>query len=380
MQITGIEPILVDQYLFVRIHTDEGITGLGESGTWGFLEASAGALETFKGYLLGQNPLQIEHHWQYMYRNSHFRGAAIMGALSALDIALWDIAGKYYDVPVHRLLGGPVRKKARVYGRAYGETTEELIASCEHLKDEGFTAIGHLNPFTDVSRSEPYFETHSTKISTAVDRVEQCREAVGSNIDLCLEIHRRLDPHEAITLAQAIESYHPMFLEDPVRPENFDSMKKVSEKTSIPIATGERLLTHHEFEMLLKRDAVDLIRPDVCLAGGLTHVKKIAGLAEAHFVQVVPHNPLSPVSTAVGLQLAACIPNFALQEYPYTLSTSVPGQDLVENAPEYDHGYLAIPEEPGIGIKLNESAIENRSYEQRDFTTRLHEDGSVVDT
>jgi galactonate dehydratase len=157
-------------------------------------------------------------------------------------------------------------------------------------------------------------------------------------------------------------------------------MQTVSEKTTIPIATGERLHTHHEFEMLLGRDAVDLIRPDVCLAGGLTHVKKIAGLAEAQYVPVVPHNPLSPVSTAVGLQLAACIPNFALQEYPYNPSTGVPGQDLVDQPVEYDDGYLVIPDRPGIGVELDEETIETKTYDPRELVTRVHEDGSVVDT
>jgi galactonate dehydratase len=379
MEITEIEPVFADRYLFVRIHTDEGITGLGESGTWGYLEASAGALEAFERYLVGEDPLEIEHHWQYLYRNAHFRGAAIMGALSAVDIALWDIAGKHYGVPAHRLMGGPTREKARVYAHVFGEDTAELVAGCEQARDRGFTAVGHLNPLADEPRSEPYFETHAEKIGAAADRVGRFREAVGREVDLCIEIHRRLDPHEAIALGRAIEEYRPMFMEDPTRPDNFDAMADIADAVDVPIATGERIHTHHEFEMLLERDAVDYVRPDVCMVGGLTHAKKIAALAEAHYAQVVPHNPLSPVSTAACLQLAACIPNFAIQEYPYKQDGGEPGRELLEEPLSRDGGYLEIPQSPGIGVELDDEAVADAPYEPRDLVTRRHEDGSVVD-
>ncbi|MFB6173106.1 MAG: galactonate dehydratase [Halobacteriales archaeon] len=379
MEITEIEPILADRYLFVRVHTDEGIVGLGESGTWGFLEASAGALETFERYLVGKDPLEIEHHWQSLYRNAHFRGAAIMGALSAIDIALWDIAGKHHGVPAHRLLGGPTREKARVYAHVFGETTEELVAGCERAKERGFTAVGHLNPLTDEPRSEPYFETHAETVEDAADRVGRFRAAVGTDVDLCIEIHRRLDPHEAVALGRAIEEYRPMFMEDPTRPDNFDAMASIAEKVDVPIATGERIHTSQEFEMLLERDAVDFIRPDVCMVGGLSHATKIAGLAEAHYAQVVPHNPLSPVSTAACLQLAAAIPNFAIQEYPYKQDSGEPGRELLAEPLEREGGYLAIPQDPGIGVELDDDAIEANPYEPREVITRQHEDGSVVD-
>jgi len=380
MEITEIEPILADRYLFVRIHTDEGVTGLGESGTWGYLEASAGALEAFERYLVGEDPLEIEHHWQYCYRNAHFRGAAVMGALSAIDIALWDIAGKHYGVPVHRLLGGPTRERARVYAHVFGETTDELVEGCERARDRGFTAVGHLNPLGDEPRSEPYEATHAGTIETAADRVARFREAVGTDVDLCIELHRRLDPHEAVALGRAIEDQYPMFLEDPIRPDSFDAMARVARKLDVPIATGERLHTVHEFETLLERDAVDYVRPDVCMVGGLSHAKKIAGLAEAHYAQVVPHNPLSPVSTAACLQLAACIPNFAIQEYPYRQDDGEPGRELLAEPLARDGGYLEIPQSPGIGVELDDEAVANAPYEPREILTRRHEDGSIVDT
>lgn len=378
MKITAVETIPVDRYLFVKVHTDAGITGLGESGAWGYLEASEKAVDTFRRYLIGQDPLRIEHHWQYLYRCSHFRGAAIMGALSAVDIALWDIAGKHFGVPVYQLLGGKCRAKARVYYHVFGRTTEELVAGCIEAKRQGFTAVGHLTPFLDEPRTVPYYKTHASLIDDAIDTVHQYREAVGNEVDLCIEIHRRLTPAEAIALGRGLEPFHPYFYEDPILPDNFDEMAQVAQHINIPIATGERLHNIWEFEMLLARNAVQYVRPDVCLAGGITHCKKIAAVAEAHHVGVVPHNPLSPVSTAACLQLAACIPNFALQEYPLG-EHEPPKSEIVQSAARLEDGFLVIPDAPGIGIELADDAAAKHPYRPREFVTRLHVDGSVVD-
>jgi galactonate dehydratase len=378
MRITGIETVFVDRYLFFRVQTDAGITGLGESGAWGYLEASAAAVETFKRYLIGQDPLRIEHHWQYLYRWSHFRGAAIMGALSAIDIALWDIAGKHYGVPCYRLLGGPCRDRARVYYHVFGETTEELVQGCVEAKAKGFTAVGHLTPFLDEPRSKPYYKAHAARMHDAIETVRRYREAVGDEVDLCIEIHRRLSPAEAIVLARGIEEYHPFFYEDPILPDSLDAMALVAERIHIPIATGERLHTIYEFEALLSRGAVQYVRPDVCLAGGLSHCKKVAALAEAHHVGVVPHNPLSPVSTAACLQLAACIPNFSLQEYPND-ELVPPKSEIVTQPLRVGNGFLIIPDGPGLGIELADDAAERFPYRPRAVQTRLHVDGSVVD-
>ncbi len=378
MKITQIETLPIDQYLFVQVHTDEGITGLGESGAWGYLEASATCVETFKRYLIGQDPLRIEHHWQYLYRWTHFRGAAIMGALSAIDIALWDIAGKHFGVPTYQLLGGKCRDKARVYYHVFGDTKEELIQGCINAKKMGFTAVGHLTPFLDEPREVPYFKTHVDKMEDAIDTVRRYREAVGNEVDLCVEIHRRLTPAEAVVLGQGIEQYHPFFYEDPILPDSFDEMVEISRKIRIPIATGERLHNIWEFEALLSKGAVQYVRPDVCLAGGITHSKKIAALAEAHHVGVVPHNPLSPVSTAACVQLAACIPNFALQEYPKG-EAEPPKSEIVKSAIKLENGFLIVPDAPGIGIELTPDAKEHYPFRPRQFKTRLHVDGSVVD-
>jgi galactonate dehydratase len=378
MKITDVRTIFVDRYLFVQVFTDEGIVGLGESGAWGFLEASAGAVDTFKRYLIGQDPLRIEHHWQYMYRWTHFRGAAIMGALSAIDIALWDIAGKFFGVPAYQLLGGKTRDKARVYYHVFGDTRAKLVQGCRDAKAKGFTAVGHLTPFLDEEHGVPFFKTHVDKMREAIDTVAEYRDAVGREVDLCIEIHRRLAPAEAIVLARGIEQFHPFFYEDPILPDSFDAMALVAQNIHIPIATGERLHTIYEFQALLARGAVQYVRPDVCMAGGLTHSKKIAALAEAHHVGVVPHNPLSPVSTAACIQLAACIPNFALQEYPLG-EGEPPKREIVKSALRLENGFLIVPDAPGIGIELVEDAAERYPYKPRKVHTRLHVDGSVVD-
>ena len=378
MQITAVETLLADRYLFVQVHTDAGITGLGESGAWGFLEASAAAVDTFTRYLVGQDPLRIEHHWQYLYRWSHFRGAAIMGALSAVDIALWDIAGKHFGVPVYQLLGGKCRDRARVYYHVNGETKEELIEGCIDAKARGFTAVGHLTPFLDEPRDRPYFKTHADKMEDAVDTVRRYREAVGNDVDLCIEIHRRLTPAEAVVLGRGIEPYRPFFYEDPILPDNLDAMALVAERIPIPIATGERLHSIWEYQGLLQRGAVQYVRPDVCMVGGISHAKKIAALAEAFHVQVVPHNPLSPVSTAACIQLAAAIPNFALQELPVGEEVP-PKRTMVDRPLALDGGFLLLPERPGIGIELAPDARERHPYRPRAVETRLNSDGSVMD-
>jgi len=379
MKITKVTPLMLDRYLLVTVETDAGITGIGESGAWGFLEASESAIEKFGRYLVGEDPLRIEHHWQYMYRFSHFRGAAIMGALSAIDIALWDIMGKHFGAPVHQLLGGKVRDKARVYYHVFGDTTETLLAGIVDAKEQGFTAVGHLTPFLDEDRDVPYFKTHADKIGDAIETVRQYREAVGTGVDLCIEIHRRMTPTEAVQLGLGIEEFHPYFFEDPITPDNFDEMAYVAGKINIPIATGERFSSIWEFQMALSRNSVQYIRPDVCLVGGISGAHKIAALAEAHHVGVVPHNPLSPVSTAACLQIAATAPNFALQEYP--IGEDVPPKsDMVSGMAVHDgNGYLVISDAPGIGIELKPDVIEKCPPVPREVITRLHADGSIVD-
>jgi galactonate dehydratase len=384
MKITKVEPLLLDRFLYVRVHTDAGIVGLGESGTWGQLEASAASITKYGEYLVGKDPFPIEHHWNVMLRANHFTGGAITGAVSAIDIALWDIKGKFFNVPVYELLGGKMRHKARLYGHVKGRTIDKLVEEAVRLKEAGFTALGHLNPLLDEDETTPYYKSHADKIETAIDNVRRLREAVGPKVDLCIEIHRRLTPPEAIALGRGIEKYTPMFFEDPLRPNSFDAMALVAQHIDIPIATGERFTSLYQFQTLLTRNAVQYLRPDVCICGGITGAKKIAALAEAHDAWVVPHNPLSPVSTAACLQIAACIPNFAIQEYPSRTpdlhgDTTPLGNDIATGLAEQEGGFIAIPGAPGIGVELAEDAVRRFPYNPRPIRMRPHEDGSVVD-
>ena len=384
MKITRVTPLMVDRFCFVRIETDEGITGIGESGAWGQLEASAAAIRKYADYFVGRDPRPIEHHWNVMLRANHFTGGAITGAVSAIDIALWDIKGKYFNVPVYELLGGRMRHKARLYGHVKGRTIEKLVEEAVRLKAAGFTALGHLNPLLDEDETTPYYKPHAAKIEEAIDNVRRLREAVGPKVDLCIEIHRRLTPPEAIALGRGIEKYTPMFFEDPLRPNSFDAMALVAEHIDIPIATGERFTSLYQFQTLLTRNAVQYLRPDVCLCGGITGAKKIAAIAEAHDAWVVPHNPLSPVSTAACLQIAACIPNFAIQEYPSRTpdldgGSALLGNDLATGLAEQEGGFIAIPDAAGIGVELVDDVERRFPYRPRPIRMRPHEDGSVVD-
>lgn len=393
MKIVNISTLRVNTFLYVRVFTNDGIIGLGECGAWGYLDAAAAVVDTFRDYLIGKDPLEIEHHWQYMYRAFHFRGAAIMGALSAIDIALWDIAGKYYSKPISKLINGGCRDKIRTYFHTAGATTEELIESCRHAKRLGYTAVGHLNPFLDGPRTERYNQSYVAMIERAVDRVRRVREEIGYEIDMCVELHRRLKPAEAIAFAHKLEPYTPMFLEDPIIPDNFDDMALVANRINIPVATGERIHTIQEYAMLLNRNALAYARVSVCLAGGITGSRKIAALAEARGVQIVPHNPLSPVSTAACMHVAASVENFSIQELPdHELPSTTERysgaldrlkdfktSSIVTWTPKVENGYALMPSTPGLGVDLVEDAELLFPYKRKALLTMQHVDGSIID-
>jgi galactonate dehydratase len=386
MKITKVTPILADRYLFVEVETDAGFKGLGESGAWGHLEASSAALSKFGDYLLGQDPSPIEDHWNVMHRFGYFKGAAIMGAISALDIALWDIKGQQLGMPIHAILGGPTRNRARVYCHVKAHTANEMVERCVAMKDRGFTAIGHLNPFLDEKRENSYYSAHARKMITAADTIARIREAVGPDVDLCLEMHRRLTPAEAIVFAHDVAQYKPMFYEDPIPPTSFDAMARVDQRIPIPVATGERFCTLHDFQALFSRGAVSYARTSVTLCGGITGARKIAALAEAHEIQIVPHNPLSPVCLAASLQFDACISNFAIQEYPTAgigddadAPMELRGMGMVNQMPTLRDGMLDIPTAPGLGMALISDVKKYFPELPRKVSMRRHIDGSPVD-
>lgn len=372
MKIERVDSILAGRWHFVQITTDTGVVGFGESGIWGYPESSERIVDVWKAYLIGKNPLRIEHHWQYLYRNAHFMGSAVGGALGAIDIALWDIAGKYYQAPVYELLGGRCRDKIRCYIHVHGETIDDLVRDAQRAVAQGFTAVR----FTPFRKDYPEMRFGGL-IQEAVSRVGAVREAVGPEVDLCVEIHRRMSPMEAIGLGRELAQFHPFFLEDPILPDSVQSMAEVQQAIGISIATGERFTSMYQFRELLVAGGCRFIRPDVCLCGGITHTKKVAALAEAFHVGVIPHNPLSPISTAACVQVDACIPNFSLQEY--TGEDAPPKRDLVVEPLKLDHGYLKVPEAPGIGIELNLDVVRQMPFTRRELSTPLHEDGSIAD-
>ncbi|MEN1762004.1 mandelate racemase/muconate lactonizing enzyme family protein [Anoxynatronum sibiricum] len=366
MKIRDVQTIFLAKHLYVRVTTDNGLEGIGECGTWGFLEASAGAVEVFREYLIGKDPLKIEYHWQYLYQSFCFRGAAIVGALGAIDIALWDIAGKYYGVPVYRLLGGGdrCRDKLRAYCHVKSPSIEEHIRLIQEAKKKGFTAVGHLNPYLDPPKGEVApVKPYAKRVSEAIEHVRQFREVAGNDMDLCLEIHRRLDMAEAVALARGVEEFHPFFFEDPLMPDNIDTMGILAGKIPIAIATGERFISIQDFAMLFVRNGAQFARVSVCAIGGLTPSKKIASMAEAFGIRVVPHNPgnLSPISTAACVQFAASIQNFAIQEIPADDGEGLKAE-MVQTDVRVENGYVMIPDSPGIGASLRNGVADHPKY------------------
>ena len=381
MKITDVKLVFAKHYLFVQVYTDEGIVGLGEAGNWGYLGATAAAVEKFIPYLIGKDPFRIEDFNQNFYRSVYFRGSVIMSAISAIDIALWDIKGKKLGVPVYELLGGRVRDKIRVYASPMSKAMdpESLTRSYRELKEQGFTAAKIFVNGPIRSSNDGRDEFFSGRVEEELEKVRICREAVGNDFDFILEVHRGMTVPEAVAFGREVEKYRPMVLEDPITPDNIDSMAEVASKVHVPIATGERFIDLKEFEMLLSRRAAQYIRPDVCAVGGITTSKKICAVAEAHDVLVIPHNPLGPVSTAACLQLCACIPNLGIQELPgFCLNGA---EDAMVKEPlRFENGCMVIPEAPGIGVELAENAAELYPANERGSNEAKRAfDGSVKD-
>lgn len=371
MHIEKIETFIADTFLFVRITTDNGIQGIGESTFWSFPYAAEAVVNSFKEDLTGQDPLRIEHHWNALYRKYSFRGGALAGAIGAIDEALWDIKGKHYQAPVWDLLGGKVRDKVRAMVLLDGSGKDELAASAARAKADGFTALKHTPfPAEWPQKRYPNLIRECTEIVAAV------RETVGWDFDIGVEIHRNMVPSEAIVFAGQIEKFLPYFLEDPIAPDSVLSMGEVAEKIKLPLAAGERNHTIWEFREYVEKAGIHFARPDVSLGGGITHVKKIAAIAESHHQRVIPHNFLGPVATACCVQLAACTPNWDLQEY--VREDGPPRGDVVKQVTQLKDGYLMIPETPGIGVELDEEGMEKHPYRKHGRPAPLRDDGSVA--
>lgn len=376
MKITQLELIHVrPRWMFLRVHTDEGLIGYGEPIVEGRARTVETAIRELESYLLGEDPFKIEHHWQAMYRGAFYRGGPVLSsAISGIEQALWDIKGKFYGLPVYEMLGGACRYKIRMYAHCHGDTIEASVRTALKRKQQGFTAIKFgLDAPVQIVDNMAYLEKQ-------VERLASIRNAVGKEMDIAVDFHGRVSPAMAIRLAAAFEPYYPMFIEEPCLPENVDEMVRISKSTTIPIASGERLFTKWGFRELIEKQAVSIVQPDLCHAGGILEAKKIAAMAESHYGAVAPHNPLGPISLAACLQLDTCTPNFLIQEHPTIDDQSDLGVGFLKKPFQIIDGYIQIPEGPGLGIEIDEEALKERMYEGNWDTPRLfHEDGSVAD-
>lgn len=376
MKITDIKCFTVDcfrtNWVFVKVYTDEGIDGIGEATLEYKEKALLGAVEHIKEYLTGRNPLDIEKHWHDIYRDAYWRGGPVlMSALSAVEMALWDILGKYLNVPVYQLLGGKINEKVRIYVNGWfagAKTPKEFGEKAKIAVQKGVTAM-KWDPF-----GKSYLDISNQDLNIAIECIGAVREAVGNDVDLLIEGHGRFNIPTGIKIAKELEQFQPMFFEEPVPPDNLDALKAVKDKSSVAIAAGERLYTRWDYKHMFDKMAADYIQPDISHAGGIMELKKIAAAAECRYIPFAPHNPSGPVANAATLQLAACCPNFSILEIMY--SDVEWRKDVTNESLEYKNGYIAIPDKPGLGIEINEEACLKHPYKPH---TLRHYTGALTD-
>jgi L-alanine-DL-glutamate epimerase-like enolase superfamily enzyme len=377
MKITGIETYPVwgghRNFLFVVVDTDEGIYGVGEAGITGRELAIIGALEHFKPLLIGQDPFRIEHIWQLLFRGGFFPAQRILtAAISAIDIALWDIKGKALGVPIYELLGGRVRDRVVCYPHNLGHVMEinPVVESCLQTKEEGWKFVRLGLPSND-SILEP-----RQAILTAVKQLQAVREAVGPDIEITFDVHTRLDLPDALWFCREVEPLQLFFVEDPLRSENPDSFKTLRPRTIVPLAAGEQFSSKWEFRQLVEEEWIDYARIDLCIAGGFTEAKKIAGWCETHYIKLAVHNPLGPVSSAACLQLNLACPNFGVQEQPRKPGTTL--TDVIPVQPEWEDGHLLPPKLPGLGIEFDREAAKKNPFQMMELPHLRRLDGSIT--
>ena len=380
MKVTDVKTMVVENeppyrggryLLFIQIETDEGITGLGEritgntySDRLGDLKSQIGLIEEMAGmFVIGQNPFNIELIWDRMYSARHdFRHPSLQATpvLSGIEMALWDIVGKAVNQPIYNLLGGQYHEKLRAYAYmpegGFRENPERAGEIAVQLLEEGNTAC-KLDPFTPlwpIPRDIPLWE-----IERAAKIFESIRNAVGNDMEVGIGTHGQLTTYSAIRVADILEPYHPFWFEEPVPLENVEEMARVAAHTSIPIATGERLVTKYEFSNLLEKQAAQIIQLDVGQCGGIMEAKKIASIAEAHYAVIAPHMACGPVAAAAAIQVDTCSPNFLIQEANQgPLHKTIFKEPLV-----FENGFITPPTGPGLGIEFDEDVIKDRIVE-----------------
>ena len=361
IRVTKIETfVLKNSWVFVKISTDAGISGWGEMLKDDAKACAAGALEVGH-YLIGQDPTRVTFHWQAIARGAFYRGGPIKTAISSgIDQALWDITGKVYGLPVHRLMGGPTRDRVRVYGQPGKNGVNAMKVL---LQD-----AGGRNPFK-YNEGDKY-------VSEVTERFAALRKKMGTGVDIGVEFHGAVQPSTSIRLMAALEPYSPWFYEEVVQPLNVDLMADLAKKTSVPLATGERIFTKWGFREILEKKAAMILQPDVCYAGGITELKIIAGMAEAYYAPIAPHNPQGPCSLAASLQIAASIPNFLIQERGDNEYSDL----LAKPLPPIVNGHRPLLTEPGLGITIDENKLMAQVGEPKPYLPKFDpDDGSVVD-
>jgi galactonate dehydratase len=360
IKVTKIEAfVLKNSWVFVKISTDAGIVGWGEMLKDDAKACAAGALEVGR-YLVGQDPNRVVYHWEAIERGSFYRGGPIKTAImSGIDQALWDIKGKVYGVPVYKLLGGPTRDRIRVYGTV-----------------SSVTGVNAMKVSPSASRAAFKYIEGQKFVDEVVERFKALRERQGSGVDIAIDFHGAVEPPTASLLIKALEPYQPWFYEEIVQPLNVDIMAELAKKTNIPLATGERIFTKWGFREVLEKHAAMILQPDVCYAGGITELRLIAGMAEAYYAPIAPHNPQGPCSLAASMQVAASIPNFLIQERGDAEHANL----LAKPLPPVKNGYRGLPTDPGLGITIDENKLQALVGEPQQYMTRYDpDDGSIID-
>ena len=368
------------RWLFLKIETDAGLIGWGEPIIEGKAATVATAVAELMENLLGKDPLNIEDHWQVMYRGGFYRGGPIlMSAIAGIDQALWDIKGKYHHAPVHQLLGGKARDRMRVYSWIGGDRPAHVGQAAADMVAKGFTAV-KMNATDEMSYVDSF-----VKIDQALARIAAVRAAGGPGLDIGIDFHGRVHKAMAKVLAKELEPYRPMFIEEPVLPQHNDALREIARHTAIPIATGERLFSRWDFKQLLIDGYVDIIQPDLSHAGGITECKKIISMAEAFDVAAAPHCPLGPIALAACLQVDATCHNAFIQEQSlgihYNKENDLLDYLVDKTVFNYDKGFCQIPEGPGLGIEINEEYLLSRAAVGHNWHNPVwrNADGSVAE-
>lgn len=379
LKITGLKTFVVNvgnvNWVFVKIDTNQGLTGLGEGSVTSKEATIAEAIREHERFLVGKDPTGIERLWQSMFRYPRWRGGPVLNsAISAVEIALWDILGKAVGLPIYRLLGGACRDRIRLYVHAGGRTPEEAARNGLAARERGYTALKWA-PFDPLEKAM----NARDQVRRAVARVEAQRKALGDDFDILLDAHGRLTPVVAAEACNALEPLRPFFVEEPTQPEDLDTLAWLGARTKVPLATGERLFTKYGFADLCARHLVNYVQPDVVHAGGILECKKIGAIAEAHSIEMALHNPQSEVSTLASLHVDACTPNCVIQEMVERREQWI--KDLFYGgAAVINNGYAELPDKPGLGVDLNEKVAAEHPYKPVNRENWVWPDGSPADS